>query len=122
MLIIIQILFVLLNVGIAEYRHELIEHKKQFKGNLNILLYILLASTVAFLNSSTLLFVCLILIRLTVFDIAFNLLREMPVFHVPRTSTSLIDKIHSKLFGNRSELYIPFYAFLLLTFNILMLC
>lgn len=121
MLIVIQILFALLNIGVAEYRHEVVSSRIHFRGNFNLFLYLLLAGIAAYCYSSVLLFVCLFLIRLVVFDVAFNVLRGMPVFHVNRASNSLIDTIHHKVFGNKSELYIPLYLLLLLTLNILFL-
>lgn len=56
--------------------------------------------------------------RKVFFDTALNLYRDLPLFYVSSTTTSIIDRIHYKLFGKKSEIYMFFYFFCIILLNL----
>lgn len=63
-------------------------------------------------------FICAILIRLSVFDLAFNYWAELNIRYLG--STSYIDKIFSRILGNNGALYKSlFFILVLIAWNVL---
>jgi hypothetical protein len=121
MLILIQIAFVLINIWMAKHHANLISDDRPIKHGWWGLLYLFLAGVVSIYEKSIPLFIFLLLGRKIVFDISLNLFRGLPTFYVSKTTTSIVDKIHNLIFGNKSEYYMFFYLILLLTLNVLFL-
>lgn len=117
MLIVTQILFVILNLGMAEYHAYLIKEERPIRHGWWGFLYLVASASASICEKSFLLFVCLLLIRKVFFDISLNLFRGLPTFYVSKVTTSLIDKLHNKIFGKWSELYMAIYLITLIILN-----
>lgn len=114
-----EILLVLVNIAMAWWHSELIKDGKPIKHGLWGGLYLVLSGVFAFLNHSVLLFVLALFIRKVVFDLALNIFRgEVSLFYVSKNPKSIIDRIHLKLFGVNSELYMVIYFLIIIVINI----
>lgn len=118
MIYVAEILVLLLNVAMAWHHASLIKEGRPIKHGWWGLLYFVVVSPIFFYYKSVLIFICVCLIRKIFFDISLNLFRELPTFYVSRTTTSLIDKLHNKLFGYTSEVYMFVYLFILIILNL----
>ena len=118
MIYVAEILVLLLNVAMAWHHASLIKEGRPIKHGWWGLLYFAVAFPICFYYKSVLLFVCLYLIRKIFFDVSLNLFRELPTFYVSRTTTSLIDKLHNKVFGYSSEVYMFVYLIILTSLNL----
>lgn len=81
-------------------------------------LYLGVAVLFSWLNHSWLLFVCSLLIRKVFFDLSLNLFRGLPLFYVSSDPESVIDRLHLKYFGKRSEIYMAAYLAILVIINL----
>ncbi len=118
MVYVAEILMLLLNVAMAWHHSSLIKEGRPIKHGWWGLLYFGIAFPICFYYKSVLLFVCFLFIRKIFFDISLNLFRELPTFYVSKSTTSLIDRLHNKLFGYSSEVYMLIYLGLLITLNL----
>lgn len=111
------ILMVGVNLCMAWHHTDLIERGRPIRHGWWALGYLALAALFAVLNRSILLMVDLCLVRKVVFDLSLNLMRGLPLFYVSRTTTSIIDQIHYRLFGLNSKPYMALYfiAILIIT-------
>lgn len=98
-----------INIAMACYHASLIKKGKYIKHGWWGLLYLILAGAASYFNHSWLLAVDSLFIRKFFFDVSLNLFRGKPFFYVSTSTTSLIDKFHNKVFGNRSEVYLTLY-------------
>lgn len=62
--------------------------------------------------------VCAVFVRKVFFDLPLNLFRGKPLFYVSTSTTSLIDRFHNRVFGNKSEIYMTLYFLICLFFAI----
>lgn len=115
-----EILLLLANVIMAWHHSELIKDDKPIKHGLWGLGYLSLVIVMSIFSSWWLLLAGL-LIRKVFFDLSLNLFRGKPLFYVSASSTSIIDRIHYRIFGKRSEIYQSLYFVLLVLINIFLL-
>jgi hypothetical protein len=102
----------------AAYHAKLIKAGKPIKHGYWGGSYLLFVATCYFIGYSWQLVICQILARKVFFDVALNLFRGLPMFYVSTTTTSVIDKLHNRLFGKRSEIYILIYLMALVMLSI----
>ena len=117
MIYVAEILVLLLNLIMAWHHASLIKKGRPIKHGWWGLLYFVVVSPILFYYKSVLIFICVFIIRKIFFDISLNLFRELPTFYVSKTTTSLIDKLHNKVFGYSSEIYMFVYLVILITLN-----
>lgn len=119
-MILIELLFVLVNIAMAYYHCLLIKQNRIIQHGWWTLGYGLACGIVLILTWNWILFFCLILIRKVVFDISLNLFRGLPVFHISRETKSLIDQLHNAFFGGYAIIYqsVYFVAIVVLNFFI----
>lgn len=120
MAIIGVIFLIIINVVMAAYHASLINQGRPIKHGWWGAGYLALAVLLSLLNNSWLLFVDLLLIRKVFFDLSLNLFRGKPLFYVSSTTTSIIDRVHNKIFGNRSEIYMIVYLIASIIITILL--
>lgn len=120
MILIAEILLLLVNIAMAYYHSELIKDDKPIKHGWWGLSYFAVAALMS-LASTWWLLLCAALIRKVFFDLSLNLFRGKPLFYVSSTSTSIIDRVHYRIFGNKSEIYMSIYFVLLILVNIFLL-
>jgi hypothetical protein len=118
MSLIAEILMIAANILMSWHHAEAIKDDRPIKHGWWGLGYLALAGVVSLLNESVLLFICLLFIRKIFFDTALNLFRGKPLFYVSASTSSIIDKLHLKLFKNKSEIYIPAYLIILIILNL----
>lgn len=114
MTFIAEILLLFVNIIMAYEHAYMIERGKKIQHGWWGLGYVAFVISLALICKSYLLFVASLFIRKVFFDTALNYFRELPIFHVSTTTTSLIDKLHYKLFGKHSEIYTTIYFIVLL--------
>jgi hypothetical protein len=136
MIVILQIALVAVNIGMAWLHDKKIAKHKAIKHFVGGTVYLILAAGMPLLLfngggitreeiiKASVFFVCALLQRKSIFDSALNLFRNLPLFYVsnePRGKSfweamdhdvSVIDWLHYKAFGNRSELYVIIYLLL----------
>lgn len=95
----IQLLFIALNIGLAWYHAKLIRENKPIYHGWWAAGFLAIAGIVSLLAGSWILFILLCLERLVVFNVALNVFRGLPPFHVSLTTTSILDKLQRKLVG-----------------------
>jgi hypothetical protein len=105
----------------AWHHAELIKDDKKINHGLWGGAYVILLGLVSWGVSNIYLFFAGLMIRKIVFDISLNLFRGKAIFYVSKTTTSLVDKFHNKVFGNSPELYQSFYLVKLILLNIFLL-
>ena len=109
-----EILLLFVNIIMAYEHAYMIERGQKIQHGWWGLGYVAFAISLALICQSWLLLVASLFIRKVFFDISLNYFRELPMFYVSTTTTSLIDKLHYKLFGKHSEVYTTIYFLVLL--------
>lgn len=117
MIYIAEIGLIAFNIWMAHYHAGLIKKGVTPKHGLWGLSYAVLLAAACILTKSWLLAIAGVLIRKVVFDISLNLFRGLPMFYVSNSTTSIIDKVHNKIFGKRSEVYLTLYAIGIIAIN-----
>jgi hypothetical protein len=102
----------------AAYHAKLIKAGKPIKHGYWGGGYLLFVATCYFIGHSWQLVICQLLARKVFFDVGLNLFRGLPMFYVSTTTTSIIDKLHNRLFGKRSEIYLLIYLMILIMLSI----
>lgn len=121
MVYVFEILLIAANISMAWWHSVLIEQKQKTpQHGWWGLAYLSLAVLLSWLCSSWVLFVASLFIRKVFFDLSLNLFRSKPLFYTSATTTSIIDKVHYKLFGNRSEVYMSVYFLFIIFLTILL--
>lgn len=115
-----EIILLIVNVAMAHYHSDLIKDGKKIRHGLWGAFYLAATGILVWFTNSWLLIICSLLIRKVIFDLSLNLFRNLPLFYVSTETTSLIDKLHYKLFGKKSEIYISIYFAALITINFFM--
>ena len=102
---------IVINVAMAKYHAYLILKGKKILHGLWGALYL----AIIFLLWRNWLFIfnCL-LIRKVFFDVYLNYFRGLPLFYVSTKTTSILDKLHNRLFKKDSQLYLTIYFALFL--------
>lgn len=118
MIYIAEILLLLGNIAMAAYHADLIKDEKKINHAFWGGLYLAVAVLFSWLNHSWILFVCSLLIRKVVFDLSLNLFLGRQLFYVSTETTSVIDRLHYKLFGKKSELYMSIYFLITIILNV----
>ncbi len=113
-----EILLIIINVGMAGHHAYLISEGKKIQHGWWGLLYFAAAAAFAYLSHSWELLVCSLFVRKVFFDLSLNLFRGKPLFYVSSSTTSIIDKFHNKIFGNKSEIYMALYLAVCLGFAV----
>lgn len=108
------IIAIAINISMARYHAYLILKEKRIIHGLWGALYLL---AIYLLWNNWLFILNSLFIRKVFFDIYLNYFRGLPLFYVSTKTTSILDKLHNKLFGKDSQTYLTIYfaLFLLLT-------
>lgn len=115
---ILLILSIAVNIAMAAYHAKLIKAGKPIKHGYWGGSYVIFVASCFYFGNSWQLIICQLLARKVFFDVALNLFRGLPMFHVSTTTTSIIDKIHNRFFGKRSEIYLFIYLMVLIMLSI----
>jgi len=119
MIYITEFLIILSNIWMAYHHSRLLKQNRKIQHGWWGFGYLTVVSLLAYLFGSWAFFVACLFIRKVFFDESLNLYNGRGIFFVSRETTSIIDKIHYKLFGNRSEIYQPIYLVVIGVLNIL---
>jgi len=103
-----QVFLIAFNIWMARYHSRLLKKDKKIKHGLWGGLYLLIAGCLS-LCFGWLFFLSTLLLRKFLFDTALNLYNGRAIFFVSKETTSIIDRIHFKLFGIHSEIYQTVY-------------
>lgn len=112
-------IFVAINIIMAFHHHLMMQDGERIKHGWWGALYLSFAGLAGLLTNSWLLFVNSLFIRKVVFDTALNLFNHRPLFFVSTETTSIIDKLHYKIFKKNSELYMSIYFIVIIALTIL---
>lgn len=104
-----EILLIIANIGMAAYHAYLIREGKRIKHGAWGALYMGIAGACAYFTRSWEVMVCALFVRKVFFDLSLNLFRDLPLFYVSKSTTSLIDRFHNKIFGRDSRIYMAIY-------------
>jgi hypothetical protein len=113
-----EILLLIANIAMAEYHVYLFRQGKKVKHGWWGMAYVTFAGLLSLLTHSWWLVAASLLLRKLAFDIALNLFEGFKWNRVSYETTSIIDKLHNKLFGGRAEIYEPIYFVILVLINI----
>ncbi len=114
-----EILLIAVNVWMAWYHSRLIQKGIRIKHGFWAAGWLIFSTLLSIVLQSWVLMVASLFIRKVVFDLSLNLFREKPLFYVSSSTTSIIDRVHNWLFGNRGEIYYPIYFVSIILINIL---
>jgi hypothetical protein len=107
------------NIWMAWYHSRLIKAEKKIYHGLWGAAYLAVAVWLSLWLHSWVLFALSLFIRKVFFDLSLNMFRGLPLFYVSTETTSLIDKLHYKLFGKKSEIYMGIYFLVIIILNVL---
>lgn len=113
-------IFVAANILMALQHHLMMQDGRKIKHGWWGLAYLAFAGVASLLTHSWILFVNSLFIRKVIFDTALNLFNHRPLFFVSTETTSIIDKLHYKLFKKKSEIYMTAYFIIIIILTILM--
>ena len=99
-----QAFLIAFNIWMARYHSRLLKKDKKIKHGLWGGLYLLVACGLS-LCFGWWFFLSTLLLRKFLFDTSLNLYNGRGLFFVSQETTSIIDRIHFKLFGIHSEIY-----------------
>lgn len=116
-----EIILLAINIAMAAYHSKLIKDGKRIRHGLWGGLYFILAGGFSLLSANFFLFIAACFLRKVFFDISLNLFRGLPIFYVSNSPKSIIDKLHYKLFGVNSEIYMTLYFIKIIFLNIFFL-
>ena len=120
MIILSELALIGINVWMAWYHAELIKEDKRVRHALWGGAYAFLSVYMAWALESWWFLGIAFCLRKLVFDSALNLYRGLPLFHVSTTTTSIIDRLHYKVFKEKSEIYQALYLIKLIVMNIIL--
>ena len=120
MIYVFELILLLCNIAMAAYHAKLIKAEKKINHALWGAGYLAVAVWLSLWIHSWTLFVLSLLIRKVVFDLSLNIFRGLPLFYVSAETSSLIDKIHYKIFGKKSEIYMGIYLLIICIINVLL--
>jgi hypothetical protein len=90
------IVFVLINIGLAKYDAYKIKRHLRIRHAINAIVYLLFIAVFYKWLSITKVF-GLLLIRIPIFNTSLNIFRGLPANHISHTTTSIIDQLTNKL-------------------------
>jgi hypothetical protein len=91
--IVIFIIFVLINIGLANIDAYKIKQDKQIKHGLNALIYLALLVPMFYATQNWYLILSLLLVRIPVFNTSLNYFRDKELDYISYNTTSITDKI-----------------------------
>lgn len=100
-----QVFLIAFNIWMARYHSRLLKKDKKIKHGLWGGLYVAVSLSITCLFGDLWLLIACFLLRKFLFDTALNLYNGRAIFFVSKETTSIIDRIHFKLFGIHSEIY-----------------
>ena len=100
-----QVFLIAFNIWMARYHSRLLKKDKKIKHDLWGGLYVAVSLSITCLFGDLWLLIACFLLRKFLFDTALNLYNGRGLFFVSQETTSIVDKIHFKLFGIHSEIY-----------------
>lgn len=100
-----QVFLIAFNIWMARYHSRLLKKDRKIKHGLWGGLYVAICIAITLLFGDLWLLIACFLLRKFLFDTALNLYNGRGLFFVSQETTSIIDKIHYKLFGIHSEMY-----------------
>ena len=103
-----QVFLIAFNIWMARYHSRLLTRDRKIKHGLWGGLYLAIAGWLS-LCFGWWFFASTMLLRKFLFDTALNLYNGRGLFFVSHETTSIIDRIHFKLFGIHSEMYQTVY-------------
>lgn len=112
-----EIILIAANILMAAHHADLIEQDRPVKHGIWGGLYLLFTLVLCYGLTWWLLPVSLCL-RKIVFDLSLNLFRGKPLLYVSKSSGSLLDKLHYKVFGDNIEIYMTLYLIKVVFLNI----
>ena len=104
-----QAFLIAFNIWMARYHSRLLKKDKKIKHGLWGGLYVAVCIAITLLFVDLWLLIACFLLRKFLFDTALNLYNGRGLFFVSTETTSIIDRIHYKLFGVNSEIYQTMY-------------
>lgn len=104
-----QVFLIAFNIWMARYHSRLLKKDKKIKHGLWGGLYVAICIAITCFFGDLWLLISSLLLRKFLFDIALNLYNGRGPFHVSTETTSIIDRIHYKLFNIHSEIYQTMY-------------
>lgn len=119
MIYLFQLFLVAGNIWMAYFHSTLIKAEKKIQHGLWGAAYLAVAVWLSLWLHSWVLFALSLFIRKVFFDLPLSLFRGLPLFYVSTVTTSIIDKMHYRIFGKRSEIYMGIYLLLIVTGNVL---
>jgi hypothetical protein len=120
MIYIFEIVIAIGNVVMAWYHSRLIKAEKKINHALWGGMYLMVATLLSWSIHDWWLVVLSLFIRKVLFDLSLNIFRGLPLFYVSTETTSIIDKLHYKIFGKRSEIYQGIYMLVIVILNVLL--
>lgn len=118
MIALAEIFLMVINLVMAAIHASMIMNEKKIKHAAWGALYLGIAGSLSMIFNSWELMVSSIFVRKVFFDLSLNIFRDKPLFYVSKTTTSIIDRFHNKLFKDRSEIYMTIYFMVCVLFII----
>jgi hypothetical protein len=118
---IIIILFVLINIALAQWDADLIKVGKRIRHGINGIIYLVLIGTVFYFFKNYWLIAALIFTRLIFFNIFLNYFRGGGILYMPTTPKSIADKIANFVFFKNALIMYLVYLVALI-FSMYKLC
>ena len=113
---IIIILFILINIALAQWDADLIKVGKRIRHGINAYTYLLLISTVFFFTKNYWLISALIFVRLLFFNIFLNHFRGVGILYMSKNPKSITDKIANFIFFKNSiAMYLVYLSILIIS-------
>lgn len=114
-----EILLILVNIAMAYYHACIFKDGGKVKHGWWGLAYIAATVVLCAVVKSWQLFVMALIIRKVFFDTSLNYFLHRSIYYVSTETTSIIDKLHYKIWGNKSRVYLPIYLMILIILNCL---
>lgn len=112
-------MLVVCNVAMAKYHSQLMREGGKIQHGWWGLAYVVVTIGAALISKEWLLIPISFLLRKVVFDCSLNKFNNRKLFFVSTETTSIIDKIHFKIFGYKSWIYYSLYLLISIVLTIL---
>lgn len=109
------VILIAVNILMAKYHSHLIINGKRIQHGLWAFVYL---SLVVLISRNWIFILNSFFLRKFFFDVSLNFFRGLPFFYVSTKTTSIMDKLHYKIFGKNSE----FYQLIYLTIFVILSC
>ena len=114
-----EIILIAINIAMAKYHAKIFLSGRSVKHGWWGLAYIAATVVLCAVVKSWQLFVMALIIRKVFFDTSLNYFLHRSIYYVSTETTSIIDKLHYKIWGNKSMVYLPIYLMILIILNCL---